>query len=83
MGEDMVVARALFRTVGPTMTTGRSGGPVFAMCRRCTPPPELHVCPVCKAEFVDRWRYLLHVRLNPQWCQQEMRRTATAWARHV
>lgn len=38
-------------------------------CNLCTPPPELHTCSQCGWQTQVKWRYGLHVRTSPKWCQ--------------
>lgn len=74
-------ARSQLRLVGPQCVQEDS----FAIrkCLKCNPPPEMSKCPVCDAEFDQKWRFKLHLDSNPKWCRDRGEKKARAWSRKV
>jgi hypothetical protein len=78
-------ARMMFRTVGP-----RVPGVVYPdddvairHCSKCQPTPKIYECPVCNWQTEEKWRFKLHLDLNPLWCRELGAKRARKWASRV
>ena len=74
-------ARVLLTLFGPKVSAAQDENPGLRHCTICTPPPKVYTCFICRFETEDRWRYNLHVDLNPKWCQEAGERWANNYAR--
>lgn len=85
MSEQQIVlaeamCRVLMRLFGPRVAAAQDERFAFAYCPRCTPPPLLYGCPVCGFSAEEKWRYSLHLKINPETCQRTADRKARHWA---
>lgn len=70
-------ARAMFRLVGPRVTAADDENVALRRCGVCTPAAKVYECFLCKFACEERWRYTLHIKINPETCQ----RYAAKWSK--
>lgn len=71
-------ARTLLRLVGPRVSAAQDEDVSLKLCNTCTPPEKVYECFICTFACEERWRYSLHVKINPETCQ----RYAAKWAKN-
>lgn len=71
-------ARQVLTLFGPRVSAAQDEDFTVRKCDLCEPPPREYSCYICGFTTVDKWRYKLHVDLNPKWCQDYAER----WARN-
>lgn len=73
-------ARAMFRLVGPRVSAAQDENATLRMCPVCEPPPHVYECYICGFACEERWRYNLHIKINPETCQRYANRWAKRYA---
>lgn len=75
----------MFRTMGPRTSAAQDAAdaPAIRHCRKCNPPAKTYKCPVCDYETGAQWCFRMHLKFNPQWCQERGKKKARNWAKTV
>ena len=70
-------ARTMFRLVGPRVSAAQDETAALKLCTICTPEPPVYQCYICGFASYEKWRWALHVKINPETCQ----RVAARWSK--
>lgn len=77
-------ARSLLRLVGPRVSAMQDEQiNLLRRCRICAPEPKVYQCYICGFAVEERWRYDVHIRIDPETCQRYAKRWAAKFSENV